>query len=104
MTKERKEEGYTGRICHAQCVFYREGKEEFLCGTYRFLVKHFSPEDLTGLPEKMEPDFSEDDWIMKNICKHCEFLVDGCDYREGNTSPPCGGYVVVEFLRKKGLF
>lgn len=96
-----KQEDYTEVICKGFCSFYKEGKEELLCGTYRFLRDNFTPDELAEVPEGIEPDFSEDAWLRDSICSKCDFLTDGCDYREGNPPPPCGGYVVAEFLRKK---
>lgn len=82
-------------------MFYKEGKEALLCETYKYIMEHFSPDELAGMPSNYKPDHSEDEWIMENLCKKCEFLVDGCGYREGEGTPPCGGYAVAEWLRKK---
>lgn len=95
-----KADQYTTWVCRHHCRFYKEGKEELLCETYRYLRDNYSPVELSEVPPGIQPDFLEDDWIMENVCKRCEFLIDGCDYREGNPSPPCGGYVVIEWLRK----
>jgi hypothetical protein len=32
------------------------------------------------------------------VCEQCDFLADGCDFRQGLDSPPCGGYTVIEHL------
>ncbi len=94
---------YTELICKRFCSFYKGGKEELQCQTYRYLRKNVPKNLLQDLPEDLTPDFSLDGWIREEICSHCDFIIDGCDYRDGNPSPPCGGYVVVEFLKKKGL-
>jgi phosphohistidine phosphatase len=99
-----KEDSYTDIICKRFCAFYREGKEEFQCGTYLYLKEQFSAEDLRSFLADMpeHPDHTEDDLILSIVCNKCDFLVDGCDYREGLDSPPCGGYIIVEHLIKKG--
>jgi hypothetical protein len=96
-----KKDPYSSRICKPFCAFYREGRETLLCGSYRYLMESCSIGELSEVPPVLKPDFSEDEWIGENICRNCEFISDGCDYRLGNPSPPCGGYAVVEWLRKR---
>lgn len=95
-----KKSKYTELVCEGFCKFYKEGKEELTCGAYNFLAEGFTPEDLASKIHaiKKEADFSCDEEIKKIICEHCEFLVDGCDFREGLDSPPCGGYAILEGL------
>ncbi len=97
----KKEEHYTGLICKRFCAFYRSGKEELYCGTYSYLVSECKEEDLEDIPGELDTAFDEDEWIRDNICSRCDFLIDGCGYRDGEGTPPCGGYAVVEWLRKK---
>ena len=99
-----KENKYTDIICKRFCKFYKEGKEELQCGTYLYLKELFSTEDLgSSLNEIPEtPSFTEDELIRERSCSKCEFLVDGCDYREGLDSPPCGGYVIIEHIIRNG--
>lgn len=91
---------HTELVCEGFCKFYKEGKEELTCGTYNFLAEKFTPEALEAKIQaiKKKTDFSHDEEIKKIICEQCEFFVDGCDFREGLDSPPCGGYAVVEWL------
>jgi len=96
-----KNERLTGIICRRYCAYYKEGKEGLLCGTYRYLAQRFSAEELESAPEKIVPDFSEDAFILEEICSACDFLVGGCDYRAGIAAPPCGGYRLVEWLRRQ---
>ncbi len=100
-----KDKRYTDIICKLYCDFYKEGKEEMHCMTYKYLKEKFSPDELSSemndVKEK-RPAFSFDSEIQKEICKKCDFIEDGCDYREGLSSPPCGGYKIVEELKKKG--
>jgi hypothetical protein len=99
-----KEDKYTDIICKRFCKFYKEGKEEFQCGTFLYLKELFSAEDLESslseIPER--PSFTEDEFIQELVCRKCEFLVGGCDYREGLNSPPCGGYVIIEHIIRNG--
>jgi len=95
-----KEEPYTEIICRKFCQFYKGGKEELQCGTYLYLKASFSSKELAGIvPEVPVVPLRDHDKIIENlICKQCDFLTDGCDFREGLDSPPCGGYAIVEHL------
>jgi|Deesub1362A_J573_1020465.scaffolds.fasta_scaffold20528_1 hypothetical protein len=97
----KKEEQYIRLICKRFCAFHKEGKETLYCGTYRYLVSECKEQEIMDTPENQTPAFDEDRWIKENICSKCDFLEDGCGYREGEGTPPCGGYVIVEWLRKK---
>jgi hypothetical protein len=95
-----KRRDYTDIICKKFCTFYKDGKEELTCGTYRFLAERYTPEELDHLISdlNMIPDYSCDDEVMKFICAACDFVVDGCDFREKGDAPPCGGYTIVEAM------
>jgi hypothetical protein len=99
-----KKEGYTDIICKGFCRFYNEGKEETSCGTYRFLADRFTAHDLANLIPDLSkvPEYFCDEEVRKLICPTCDFLVDGCDFREGADAPPCGGYSIIEGLVAKG--
>ena len=103
--KGMKEDEYTAIICKGFCRFYREGKEEMQCGTYVFLRDRFPSRALSAIVEGAppEPDLSMDAFVLEEVCGRCEFRTDGCDFREGLDSPPCGGYVIVEYLAKRGI-
>jgi hypothetical protein len=100
-----KEGKYTEVICSNFCRFYKEGKEELQCGAYMFLKKCFSPDEIAVFVQNIDagPLFMFDDFIRELICERCEFLTDGCDYREGLESPPCGGYAVIEHMVRRGI-
>ena len=95
-----KTDAVTHIICKGFCSFYREGKEESTCGAYGFLSEALTSGELSyavrNLPSA--PDYSHDEAIRELVCDECDFLVDGCDFREGLPSPPCGGYTIVEGL------
>lgn len=103
--KQMKEEQLTDIVCRTFCRFYKGGKEELQCGTYEYLKEHFTPEELLSLLEDIPsfPGLTHDEEIRDLICTRCEFLVDGCDFRDGLDSPPCGGYAIVEYLISKGM-
>jgi len=95
-----KREDYTRIICAENCSFYKPGKEEMHCGGYLFLAQHLTAAELAGLlsgcnktaySKSSEPDI----WLMKKVCSKCDFLVDGCDFRDNLQSPPCGGCIVI---------
>lgn len=92
-------------ICGGFCSFYKPGKNEDLkCGTYAFLARNLSTGEIrhAALKSSPRPDYSRDREIRALICDRCEFLVAGCDFREGFPSSPCGGYAIVEGLLKRG--
>lgn len=98
-----KRDNYTEIICKRFCRYYKEGKEELTCGTYNFLAREIAPKELASLTRNIEagPDFSFDRDIKELACDKCEFLADGCDFREGLDALPCGGYAIVERLLKE---
>ena len=100
-----KTAAYTDIICRRFCNYYKEGKEELACETYNFLAKKFALGELESRIQDIGklPEFLHDEEIKKLICEKCDFLVDGCDFREGLDSPPCGGYTIVEWLIKNEL-
>jgi len=100
-----KTEFYTDIICKGFCTFYNSGKEELTCGTYDFIFRNLTPGELEsaiqGIPST--PDFTFDRKIQGLICEKCDFVIDGCDFREGlQEAPPCGGYTIIEWLLKEG--
>ena len=102
-----KDKDYTGIICKGFCSYYKEGKEDLCCGTYLFLKRNLtlgelcSVLDLSKMDERPSEYFSTaDDEIKRLICDKCDFAVDGCDFREDGSHPPCGGYSIVGILLK----
>jgi len=91
-------------ICKKFCSFYKADKKEDLkCGTFAFLSRNLTELEIRRAAKAapVEFSFSEDRAIKDMVCKDCDFLVDGCDYREGVGKMPCGGYAVVEHLLKR---
>ncbi|MBF0565948.1 MAG: hypothetical protein HQK89_11950 [Nitrospirae bacterium] len=101
--RQMKDAAYTKLICKPFCEFYSEGKESLLCGTYKYVRDRIGAPELEHLTtgEDLKPDFTHERFIKEEICLRCDFFADGCDYVTGVHSPPCGGYRVVEVLKKK---
>ncbi|MGO9614058.1 MAG: hypothetical protein ACLPX5_13650 [Dissulfurispiraceae bacterium] len=75
------------------------------CGTYLFLRDNFTVQEIELLSEfkgsvdKSAPNsLLKDDEMRELICNSCDFLIDGCDFRDDRSGPPCGGYILVERL------
>lgn len=98
-----KDEQFTSIICKKFCKFYKEGKEEIHCGGYDLLKNNLTLSELlviSNYVEKIKSQFISDKSLTEFICKKCEFLIDGCDFIEGLTAPPCGGYIFINMLMK----
>lgn len=99
-----KQEKYTGEICKKFCKFYKPGKDSLACGAYVFLAENLSAGEIRKMAgykidyKGVSPDFSFDGVIKGLACEMCEFRADGCDFRDGLNSPPCGGYIALEKL------
>ena len=102
-----KSREYSELICRRFCKFYAPGKEAIQCGGYSFLRNNLSPGELRYLygslgPETDRPELprtgSDDHIVEKLICRKCDFLIDGCDFMDDRSGPPCGGYILVKLL------
>lgn len=94
-------------ICRGFCRYYRPGREALQCGAYTVLSDHLATGELKACTEPDRgkalsfPDSDADSEIRMLACAVCDFLVDGCDFREDRSGPPCGGYYVLEILLKE---
>ncbi|MFA5353829.1 MAG: hypothetical protein WC291_06335 [Thermodesulfovibrionales bacterium] len=98
-----KETAFTGLICKGHCRYYKEGKEELHCGGYSFLREHLTPSELSSqlaVSGKAETA-GEDREFLDALCKNCDFFVDGCDFAENRSGPPCGGYAIVRIISSR---
>jgi hypothetical protein len=94
-------------ICRKFCSFYKPGsKGNPKCGSFAFLARNLTDAEMRQAAGAAPVDFSfsEDRVIKDMVCVNCDFLVDGCDYRDGLGKTPCGGYAVVEHLLKRPGF
>ena len=100
-----KENDYVNIVCRPFCSFYKEGKEEIQCGGYNLLKDQFTLSELKILAAQIEKtkDISrqiptKNKNLADLICSQCDFLIDGCDYSENRSGPPCGGYILINEL------
>jgi hypothetical protein len=98
-----KRDKYTEIICKGFCTFYKEGREGLTCGAYDFLGRNLTASEVRSNVQHVKPraDLSRDKELRKLVCEQCDFLVDGCDFREGLGAHPCGGYAIVEWLLRR---
>ncbi len=99
-----KKDAYKTFVCKRYCEFYKPGSKNNAdkCGSYNFIKRNLTPRELKNFiyDKKLKCDFSEDGVIYALACSGCNFLLDGCAFRAGLNSPPCGGYPIVENLLK----
>ena len=103
-----KDKLYTDIICKGFCKFYKEGKEEMHCGGYELLRKNLTSVELKELSavascgEEIKVEIpTYDEGMFELVCGACDFRIDGCDYSENLSGPPCGGYNFIRLVRKK---
>jgi len=100
-----KETIYVDIVCKRFCRYFKYGKEEMHCGGYRLLVDNFTVPELQQLANMSSgtddiknrvPEYDEN--LFNLVCRSCDFHIDGCDYRENRSGPPCGGYILIDSL------
>ncbi|HET6514473.1 MAG TPA: hypothetical protein VFG09_04880, partial [Thermodesulfovibrionales bacterium] len=64
-----KRNRYTEIICSEFCRYSKEGREELMCGSYRFLTGILTPGELKSLCREISsaPDFSCDREIRETV-------------------------------------
>lgn len=93
-------------VCKNFCAFYKPGKEVMKCGSFEFLQRNLTGGEVRKIAiqvlgkksQRQGQDKAPDNSIRKLVCSKCDFLKDGCDYRAGLDSPPCGGYAIMAHL------
>lgn len=93
-------------ICKGYCKFYKESKnEELACEGFRFFERSFSPLPVDNTNKYNLPEtFKYDSVLMDILCKKCDFLIDGCDYRDEkyhNKASPCGGFILLHRIMEE---
>jgi len=94
-------------VCRPFCRFYKEGgEEETACAGLLTALELLDEQTLERLAPELDGmlwDASRDELLAATLCSRCDFRVDGCGFREGEPdSPPCGGYVLIELLLRRG--
>ncbi len=98
-------------ICPRLCRYHKPGQEETPgCGGLEWLLERpeFYPAVERLEPQEHEPLFGldPDDPRLMAICRGCDFLVDGCDFRDPAVDPadcaPCGGLRAIAGLLARG--
>lgn len=98
-----KEDAYTDIICRGFCKYYKGGREELHCKGYEVLMSNFTPRELQSLIALSDIHHgnivdtipSENEELRNSVCGQCEFFIDGCDYADDRSGPPCGGYILL---------
>jgi hypothetical protein len=100
-----KEHNYTEIICKTFCRYYKGNKNKIHCGGYDFIRKNLTIAELKGVIKflKLSSDIKDGipekkELLYKLSCRDCDFLADGCDYIVKESSPPCGGYNIINRL------
>jgi|SRR3989338_1161246 len=93
-------------VCRGYCKFYKESKnEELACEGFRFFERSFSPLLADNTNKYNTPEtFKYDSVLMDILCKKCDFLIDGCDYRDENyhgKATPCGGFILLHRIMEE---
>jgi hypothetical protein len=96
-----KRKDYIEAICRPHCEFYKPGRDRQKCGGYEFIERNLTAREVEGI-ETARPGRERDEKIRARAlaCSRCAFLEDGCDFRAGLDSPPCGGYLIIDRLLK----
>ncbi|NTU42144.1 MAG: hypothetical protein HGA78_03655 [Nitrospirales bacterium] len=93
---------YTDIICKGYCRYYKEGKEDLLCGGYFFLRRNLTPSELKAVLKLSAGEGADtakgDPALLEAICRGCDFFVDGCDFSDNESGPPCGGYIIARII------
>jgi hypothetical protein len=105
-------EDFKTYICRPFCMFFREGqKEDLTCQGARVIsqlvkVRKLNPHRLP-CNGKNSGLWKEPDPILDSIvCRRCSFEKEDCDFRSNDPpsdSEPCGGYILLRLLIKKGI-
>jgi len=93
-------------VCKRHCAYYKPGaKEDGACqglmALQGFIEGH--PKSIAHFPPKENSPFKDryHHILHQTLCRHCEFLIDGCDFTDpAHTGRPlpCGGYIAADLL------
>lgn len=99
-----KSQAYSELICRDFCRYYKPGREEMQCGGYAFLRNNLTSGELEYLGKRVKgqgraakiPPVSKE--LTELVCLKCDFFIDGCDFTDNRSGPPCGGYLLIKLL------
>ena len=98
--REQYADRYTGAICERHCPYYAPEKSEKKCGAFLFLSRALTTGEISGARPAAGAALDEDRAVMELACRGCRFLKGWCPYRTAG-GKPCGGYMVLERLKKQ---
>ena len=100
-------------ICKNFCRFYKPEKDEALaCRGFDLVLNLVSEEKINEARISEITDFTLsaypfDEFLKEHLCKKCDFVIDGCSFRDdsyhGEKKIPCGGYILLTKLLSKGI-
>ncbi len=100
-------------ICKNFCRFYKPEKDETLACRGFNLVLNLIGEEKINEARILEitnftlSDYPFDELLKERLCKKCDFVIDGCAFRDeiyhGEKKIPCGGYLLLSNLLSKGI-
>ena len=110
MTPSKK--GFQDYICRPFCDFFKPGVKEELTCRGALLVeqlvqrRRLNRKDFQNL-ERNKPLFPGREVDLEAaVCRGCPFQAEDCDFQSANPPAdcrPCGGLVLLQQLKKKGL-
>lgn len=100
-------------ICKNFCRFYKPEKDEALaCRGFDLVLNLVSEEKIneariSEITDFTLSDYPFDELLKEYLCKKCDFVIDGCSFRDdsyhGEKKIPCGGYILLTKLLSKGI-
>lgn len=100
-----KDKIYTDIICSGFCKYYKEGREDLHCNGYVFIRDNLTLRELKMLTVLLKSEGEiknhmppKNEKLSELVCRKCDFFIDGCDFAENRSGPPCGGYILISLL------
>ena len=98
-------------VCRPFCMFFKTGSKEYLACQAALVIERLVERGQLNpdtLPKQKGPHLWEkrDPFLERVICETCSFMSDDCDYQSSTPPPgaePCGGYLLLAFLKQKML-
>ncbi len=100
-------------ICKSFCKFYKPERDEALaCRGFDLVLnlvgeKKINEARISEITDFTLSDYPFDEFLKERLCKKCDFVIDGCGFRDdsyhGKKKVPCGGYILLTMLLSKGI-